>query len=265
MKTEANGIQIHYELSGMDGAPVLMMSHSLSSDMDMWKPQLTSLENRFRILRYDTRGHGTSDAPAPPYTLEQLAADAIGLIDSINIEKVIWVGLSMGGMIGQAIALNYPERLQALVLSDTAAVVEDEAQPVWEERINTAKTKGMEALADSILERWFTPPFLRQNPPEVAMIRNQILSTPVQGFVGCAEAIRHLNYLNRLHKISLPTLIMVGEYDNGTPLICSETINQRIRNSVLSVIPNAAHLSNVEQPAIFNKRLSDFLTQCNLS
>ena len=263
MKIEVNGIKIHYELSGMDGAPVLMMSHSLSSSMDMWEPQLTPLGNRFSILRYDTRGHGASDVPDPPYTLEQLAADAIGLIDSLNIEKVIWVGLSMGGMIGQAVALNYSERLQALVLSDTAAVVEEEAQPVWEERINTAKTKGMEALANSILERWFTPPFLKQNPPEVAKIRKQILSTPVQGFVGCAEAIRRLDYLNRLHEISLPTLIMVGEYDNGTPLACSEAMHRQIPGSILSVIPNAAHLSNVEQPTIFNRLLSDFLNPAN--
>jgi 3-oxoadipate enol-lactonase len=255
MKIETNGIQINYELSGKMDAPVVALSHSLACSLMMWAPQLELLEARFRVLRFDTRGHGDSDAPPGSYTLEQLVDDAIGLLDGLNIDRVHWVGLSMGGMIGQGIALHHSGRLESLVLADTAAIIPDAAQAVWQERIDAVQNQGMQAVAESTLERWFTPNYLKQNLPEVEQIRPQILATPVAGYIGCSEAIRRLNYLNQLAAIQTPTLIMVGADDPGTPVEASEAMHTQIKGSKLVVIPEAAHLSNIEQSEIFSTNL----------
>ena len=255
MKIEANGIQINFELSRKKDAPVVVLSHSLACSMVMWDPQLDLLEAHFRVLRFDTRGHGDSDAPQGSYTLEQLVDDAIALLDGLDIDRVHWVGLSMGGMIGQGIALYHSGRLESLVLADTAAIIPDAAQPVWQERIDAARKRGMPAVAESTLERWFTPNYLKQNPPAVEQIRQQILATPVAGFIGCSEAIRRLNYLDRLSDIQIPTLIMVGADDPGTPVEASEAMQARIKGSNLVVIPEAAHLSNIEQTEVFSTHL----------
>ncbi len=255
MKIEANGIQINYELSGKTDAPVVVLSHSLACSMVMWDPQLDLLEAHFRVLRFDTRGHGASDAPQGSYTLEQLVDDAIGLMDGLEIDRVRWVGLSMGGMIGQGIALHHSSRLESLVLADTAAIIPDAAQPLWQERIDAARNQGMQAVAESTLERWFTPNYLKQNPPAIDKIRQQILATPLAGYIGCSEAIRRLNYLDQLSAIQIPTLIMVGADDPGTPVEASEAMQARIKGSNLVVIPEAAHLSNIEQSEIFSTNL----------
>ena len=165
----------------------------------------------------------------------------------------------MGGMIGQSIALNHPERLKSLILCDTAAIIPEEAQPVWQERIDRARNEGMSALVQETMERWFTPPYLSQNPPGVQMIRDLFLATPVAGYIGCSEAIRNLNYLERLHQIKLPTLIMVGEDDPGTPVAASEAMHERIPDSKMVVLPSARHISNVEQSEAFNRALLEFL------
>jgi 3-oxoadipate enol-lactonase len=259
MKIEANGIQINCELSGKEKAPVVVLSHSLACSMVMWRPQLDLLEPYFQVLRFDTRGHGSSDAPAGSYTLEQLVDDTIGILDELDFDRVYWVGLSMGGMIGQGLALDHPDRIERLVLADTAAIIPDEAQPVWQERLDAVQSEGMPTVAESTLERWFTPRYLEQNPSEIDQIRQQILATPVAGYVGCSEAIRRLNYLNRLSAIQTPTLIMVGADDLGTPVAASEAMHAQIKGSQLVVIPDAAHLSNIEQAQFFNDHLIAFL------
>ena len=259
MKIEVNGIQINYELSGKKDASVVMLSHSLASSMLMWKPQLELLESHFRVLRYDMRGHGKSEATDGAYTMDQLAADVIGLLDALSLHFVHFVGLSIGGMIGQCLALDYADRLKSLTLCDTAPVIAEEAKPLFEERLNRARDKGMEALVEETLGRWFTLPFLKQNPAEVKIICNQILATPRAGFIGCSKAILGLNYLERLSEIKLPTLIIVGEDDPGTPVAASATMHERIRNSKMVVLPAAAHLSNIEQAEAFNTALLNFL------
>jgi 3-oxoadipate enol-lactonase len=261
MRIEANGIKMNYELSGKEGAPSVMLSHSLGCSLVMWDPQVQVLETDYQVLRYDTRGHGHSDAPPGAYSLDMLGEDALGLLDALGIERVHFVGLSMGGMIGQYLALNHADRLEKLVLCDTAALLPQEAQPIWQERIELAREKGAEALLEETLERWFTPSFLRQRPPEVERIRQQFLSTPVDGYIGCSEAIRGLNYLERLSEIKTPTLIMVGEEDPGTPVAAAEAMHQRIAGSRLAVLPSAAHLSNVEQAEGFNSALISFLQE----
>jgi 3-oxoadipate enol-lactonase len=181
------------------------------------------------------------------------------LLDGLGLDKVHFVGLSLGGMIGQCLALNHGRRLMSLVLCDTAAIVPGEAQPVWEERIGVAREKGLKALVGQTMERWFTPAFLDQPPPGLSPIRNQFLATSVAGFVGCSQAIRKLNYLDRLTEIRIPTLIIVGEDDPGTPVAAAEAMQKRIPSSKLVVLPSARHLSNVEQPQAFNAALTGFL------
>ena len=261
MKMHANGIDINYELTGKKGAPVVMLSHSLACSLVMWQPQMDMLESSFQVLRFDTRGHGDSDAPEEAYSLEQLAMDAIGLLDALKIDTVHFVGLSMGGMIGQGLALDYADRLKSLALCDTAAIMPDETQPIWQDRIEAAGETGMAGQVDETLERWFRPEYLQQNPPEVEMIRQHILATPVAGYIGCCEAIRRLKYLDRLAEIKLSTLIMVGEEDPGTPVAASEAMHARISDSKLVVLPSARHLSNIEQAEAFNTVLMEFLTQ----
>ena len=259
MLIKANGIQMNYELSGKKDASVVILSHSLGSSLVMWDLQMDVLKPHFQVLRYDIRGHGRSEAPARPYTLELLGEDAIGLLDALGIDRVHWIGLSMGGMIGQSIALNHRNRLKSLGLCDTAAVIAAEVQPIWQERIDAARKKGMESQVEATMERWFTPSFHSANSPKEALIRNQFLATPLQGYLGCMEAIRKLNYLVRLTEIKIPTLIMVGEDDPGAPVAASEAMHKRIPNSRLVVIPSARHLSNVEQPEAFNAALLAFL------
>jgi 3-oxoadipate enol-lactonase len=259
MQIKANGILINYELSGKKGAPVVVLSHSLASSLVMWDPQMDALNPYFQVLRYDMRGHGKTEVLSGPYTLELLAEDVIRLLDALKIDRVHYVGLSIGGMIGQALALKYAYRLKSIALCDTAPIIPQEAQPIWQERIDKTLQKGMEAQVDETMERWFTPAFLKQGALMLDIIRKQILATSVQGYLGCAEAIRKLNYLNRLHEIKIPTLIMVGEDDPGTPVSASEAIHERISNSKLVILSSARHLSNIEQKEAFNTALLTFL------
>ena len=259
MKVDVNGIGIHYELSGKKGRPVVVLSHSLCTNLAMWDAQTVVLEDDFQVLRYDTRGHGSTDAPEGPYTLEQLAEDVIGLVDRLGFDKIDFIGISMGGMIGQALALNSPDRLHSLVLCDTTSIMPAEAQPIWEDRIEKAKNKGIQALVDETLDRWFTPEYLSRYPAPVQHIRDQILSTPVAGFIGCSEAICRLDYIHRLHEIRLPAMIIVGEDDPGTPVSASEAIHERIEGSQLKIMPAARHLCNVEKADDFNELILSFL------
>lgn len=259
MKIDVNGIHINTEISGKKDAPAVVLSHSLSSGIVMWSLQLEALEPRYRVVRYDMRGHGQSDAPEGAYSLDMLATDVVRLLDALGMDRVHFVGLSIGGMIGQCLALTHGDRLKSLVLCDTAAVISEEARPLFEERKRMALEQGMKALVDGTLARWFTAPYLKANPPAVEMIRNQILATPVAGYLGCSDAILGLDFMDRLKEIELPTLIMVGEADPGTPVAASEAIQKRIPNAMLKVLPSAAHLSNIEQAQAFNAHLSGFL------
>lgn len=259
MLIDANGIRINYELSGKEDAPVVVLSHSLGCSMVMWNPQLEVLEPHFRVLRCDMRGHGDSEATEGNYTLDLLAADVIGLLDALSVNRVHFVGLSIGGMIGQCLAIHYPDRFKSLTLCDTSPVIPDEAKPLFQERMDLARKEGMQALVEGTLERWFTPPYRAQNPPAIDLIRNQFLATSVTGFNACSAAIMELNYLDRLAEIKLPTLIIVGEDDPGTPVEASETIHKLIQGSTLVVLPSAAHLSNIEQSGAFNSHLLSFL------
>ena len=261
MHAESNGARIHYELDGPAEAPVLMLSHSLGSSSIMWEPQLPTLREHYRVLRFDTRGHGASDAPQGAYTLEQLADDAVAVLDAAEVESVHFVGLSMGGMIAQGLALSHRDRVRSMTLCDTMALVPEDAQPVWQERIDTARSDGMGALADPTMERWFTAPFREAQPEAVQPIRAQFLDTPAAGYIGCCEAIRRLDYLGRLGSVDLPTHVIVGEHDPATPVEASRAIHEAVPGAGLTILSDAAHMSNIEQPQEFDRTLLTFLKQ----
>jgi 3-oxoadipate enol-lactonase len=259
MNITVNGISVNYTLEGPASGPVITMSNSLASNLSMWEPQMTVLTSHYRVLRYDTRGHGGTDATAGPYSLDELSEDVRALLRALGITRTHFIGLSMGGMIGQIIAIKYPQMLQSLVLCDTMSRVPIEAKPMWDDRIHTAETGGMEPLVEPTLARWFTEPFRQKGSPVLDQVRTMIRSTPPRGYTGCCHAIAALNLTDHLKAITLPTLIIVGEDDPATPVAASHVIHEQIRGSELVILKSAAHLSNLEQPEAFNQALTAFL------
>jgi len=248
-------------LAGAERAPVVMLSHSLATHMRVWQPQLEALAAEYRVLRYDIRGHGRSEVPLPPYALAELTEDAVALLDALGIDRVHWVGLSLGGMIGQQLALSHPDRLLSLTLADTTSQVPAEAAPAWDERAETAQSQGMDPLVEPTLERWLTPAFREREAQVTEEIREMIRGTPPQGYAGCCQAIKQLALTERLPAIALPALVMVGEADEGTPVAAAEVIAGAIPGAELAVLPVARHLSNIEAAPAFNERLLGFLNR----
>ena len=260
MKTKANGVNVNYELHGKEGAPWLVLSHSLACSVRMWDEQIAAFKDRYRILAYDTRGHGASDAPAGAYSLDMLAEDAKALLDAVGVKRCHWAGLSMGGMIGQTFALKYPGVFQTLTLADTSSRIPAEAAPIWAERIKVAEAQGMQPHVEPTLGRWFTEPYRKSGAKRVADVAALIASTPVAGYVGCCHALPKLNLTARLKEIKCPILIVVGDQDAGTPVAMSQEIHANAPGSKLAILPSASHLSNIEQPAAFNRALGEFLS-----
>jgi 3-oxoadipate enol-lactonase len=256
MKVKTNGIETNYVIEGE--GPWLTMSHSLACNLSMWDEQAKLLARRFKVLRYDTRGHGGSSAPPGPYSLEELADDAKALFDALGIQRTHWVGLSMGGMIGQTFALKYPGFFQSMVLADTTSRRPDNAEQMWGDRVRTAREQGMEGVVEGTLGRWFTEPYRRTRREVMERIAGDIRATPVEGFAGCCAAIAKVDVLDRLREIRCPTLVIVGEQDHGTPPEAAKLIQANIPGAELVIIPAAAHLSNIEQAEAFNRALASF-------
>ena len=257
MKLKANGIDINYEIEG-DG-PVVTLSHSLACNLSMWDEQVRALKGRYRVLRFDTRGHGQSGAPAGAYTLEQLGDDLKGLLDGLGITATHFVGLSMGGMIGQVFALKHPAMVQSLVLCDTTSRYPAAAAPVWEDRIKAVGAKGMEPMVAPTLERWFTAPFRARRRDLMERVGTMIRSTPAPGYIGCCHAIPKINVTERLRDVRCPALVIVGEEDPGTPVEVARDIHAALPAAELAILSRASHLSNLEQPEEFNRVLGGFL------
>jgi len=258
MKAKTNGIESNYEIHGKEGAPWLTLSHSLACSLRMWDGQIAAFKDRFRILAYDTRGHGASEAPKGAYSLEMLAEDLRQLLAELKIKRTHFVGLSMGGMIGQVVALTDPGAFDRVVLADTGHAQTPETRKQWEERIKTAESKGMQPLVQPTLERWFTEPFRRSKPEVVKKIADLIQNTPVPGYVGCCHAISNLNTTARLKEIKRPVLAIAGEQDAAAP--GTRTIGENVPGAKLVMIPQAAHIANIEQAEAFNRALEEFLS-----
>lgn len=252
-----NDIDVCYQVEGQ--GPWVTLSHSLSCDLTMWDELAVSLAPTFTVLRYDTRGHGGTSAPEAAYSFAQLTADLTGLLDALNIERTHFVGLSLGGMIGQHLALTAPQRLTRLVIASSTSRIPPEASPLWDERIRLVREQGCAAMVEGTLGRWFTPGFRAARPDLMQRVGGLIAATPVAGYVGCAEAIRHLDITARLGAIRAPTLVIAGEEDPGTPPAMSAAIAAAIPGARLETIASASHLSCLEQPEAFRRLLAEFL------
>lgn len=255
-----NGTEIFYSLEGPATRPTLVLSHSLMADHRMWDAQMPALRD-YRVLRFDTRGHGASAAPAGPYTLDQLADDGIALIEHLGMKATVWCGLSMGGMIGQTLALKRPDLLRGLILCDTSSRYDADGRAQWRERMDGARANGVASLVDGTIDRWFSPEFVADHPGEVDAVRAMIRSTPLEGYLGCSAAISELDLTDELHRIHVPTLAIVGENDPGTPVSAHRVICDRIPNADLLILPRARHLSNIEDSVGFNTALRAFLME----
>lgn len=253
VKAPAGDIAVH--VSGDErGAPVLL-SHSILSSSMMWQEQAALLAARgLRVVCMDTRGHGASSAPPPPYAMDDLVADTIAVLDALRIERVHFVGLSLGGMTGFGLGIGHPGRVASLVLCDARADAPPAFLAPWEERIASATSQGCASLAASTTERWFGKNFLAAHPPLAQRFRDTVASTSVDGFVGCARALQKLDYLPQVGRIAAPTTLVVGANDGPLPQ-AMEAISHLIAGSVLEVIPGAGHLPNVDHPEAFNAAL----------
>jgi 3-oxoadipate enol-lactonase len=252
-------VALHAVESGSGDAVVL--AHAIGCDHRMWDSLATALSPQFRVIRIDARGHGKSPVPKGPYSLEELADDVIALLDERKIERAHWVGLSMGGMMGQAAAINHPGRLHRLVLANTTSSYGAEGPRLWDARIKAVTEGGMAAIVDVVMTRYFSDAFRESHADIVATYRARVLSTPAGGYVACCEAIRDLDYTRDLPRIRARTLVVAGEKDAGTPVTMSEEIERHITGAHLAIIPGAAHLSAVDSAAEFNALVRAFLTE----
>ena len=252
-------VELNYRIEGIAKAPVVMLSNSLSSRLSMWEGQVPALlAAGFRVLRYDTRGHGESTAPAGPYSIGLLAEDALALMDAVGAERVHFCGLSLGGMTGQWLGTHHGDRLHTLTLCATAAYMGP--PEVWGDRLRLVEASGMAGVVDATMNRWFTAEGQARLPNAIADIRAAILATPVAGYVGCGQAIMAMDQRETITAITTPTHILVGAEDPSTPVAAAEFLHRQIPGSRLTVIPQAMHLFNVEQAAPFNAAVLDFLS-----
>jgi len=253
---------LHYTLrEARNGhtARTLVFSHALGCDASMWDAVANRLAATHRVVCFDHRGHGDSAAPEGPYTVSQLADDAAALIDELQVGPVVWVGLSLGGIVGQELALRTPARLEALVIANSSARFDEAGRAAWLERIAAIEANGMEAVADGAMARWFSADFHRSQPAVVARWRRRVASNDPRAYVAAGHAVRLHDALDRLAHITLPTLVIAGELDQGTPVAMSQAIADRVPGARLAVMPGLAHLSAIEQPAAFSALLEDFL------
>ena len=254
---EANKVVHYYTVEGAHDAPVLVFSNSLGSDHRIWDAVLPYLRDKFRIIRYDQRGHGLSDATPAPYAISDLIDDLAGLLDRLNIDNAFVCGLSVGGMIAQGLAANYPHRARALVLCDTAMQIGP--ANIWNERIAVIQKDGISALTDPIMERWFTRAFREGRVTEFSGYINMLERTPVEGYIGTCCAIRDADLREAAGAIRQPTLVLCGDQDLATPPALVRELAEAVSGAAYSLIEDAAHISCVEQPELFSRLVINFL------
>ena len=254
---ELGNLRIHYILDGPASAPALVFSNSLGTTLAMWENQAAFFRGRFRVLRYDTRGHGNSSIPPGPYSVEQLATDVLSLLDHLHLERVHFCGLSIGGMIGMWLGSNVPSRLISLTLSNTAATIG--TAETWNARIETVRASGMKSIAPGVMERWFTPGFRTKQPAAVAAMQRIVEETNPEGYVACCAAVRDFDFHKQLQTIRVPALVISGTHDPATTPSDGRFLSERIANSRYCEL-NAAHLSNIEDRDAFNSALGGFLS-----
>jgi 3-oxoadipate enol-lactonase len=257
MKIKANGITINYQIDGREGAPWIVFSNSLATTIAMWDEQAAALKESYRVLRYDQRGHGGTDAPAGRYPFDILLADALALLDALAIKKAHFAGLSMGGATALGLAERHPERFDRIIVCDSPCQSTPQSSQQWEERIVVAQKQGMEPLVELTVGRWFPPETLAKNPPHLDKVRAMIRATPVNGFIGCAAALADHDYASAAASVKHPVLFLVGEKDAPAPAM--RKLHEKLNGSRYVELPGAGHISNMDRPAEFNRAVADFL------
>ncbi|MGH7007882.1 MAG: 3-oxoadipate enol-lactonase [Stellaceae bacterium] len=248
----------HYDFAGQREAPVLVVANSLGTDMHLWDAQVPAFAARFRVARYDMRGHGLTEPPAgvDAYTIDDLAGDVLALADALKIERFHYCGLSIGGMVGQRLGARVPDRVRSLALCNTAMTV---AVPqAYRDRADAVRKNGLGAIGDAVLERWFTPKFLAANPDIARGMRTMLMHTSVAGYVGCCLALSTMDLTADARRIACPTLVVAGADDQATPPAAARAIAAAAKGAKLVEIPDCAHLSAVERPAELTAVLSEF-------
>lgn len=251
-------VDVHHVIDGPDEAPVVVLSNSLGSNLSMWQPQVSSLAERFRVLRYDQRGHGASPTPPGPYSLADLGRDVLGLLDRLGVPRAHFCGLSLGGMTGMWLAANAPERIGRLVLLCTSARLGPPEG--WTERARTVRANGTRAVADAVVGRWFTEALPRRDPGLVTRMRAMVAASPAEGYAACCEAIAALDLEGALPGIGAPTLVIAGAEDPATPPEHAERIAAAIPDAHMTILEGAAHLANVERARAVTDLMLSHLT-----
>lgn len=256
---------LHYSVreprSGKAPRHTVVLSHALGCDLTMWDSLANQLAADCRVIAYDHRGHGSSDAPDALYAMADLADDAARLLRELDTGPVVWVGLSMGGMVGQELALRHPSLVRGLVLANTTSGYPEAARAVWEQRIATVRADGIEAIADAVMGRYFHDAFRTQKAATVARFRRRLVTTDAVGYVGCCAAVGKVDTTSRLGQIGVPTLVIAGELDQGTPVAMAEALAQGIPGAQLEVLKEASHLSAAEQPEAFSQLVTRFVSE----
>ncbi|HCT78666.1 MAG TPA: 3-oxoadipate enol-lactonase [Micromonosporaceae bacterium] len=250
-------VQLHYTVDGPEDGPVLVLGSPLGTTGAVWQPQVAVLSERFRVVRYDHRGHGASPVPQGPYALADLGQDVLALLDRLDAPRVHLGGISLGGIVAIWVAAHAPERIDRLMLMCTAARLSP--PEMWTERAAAVRSDGMSAITETVLGRWFTPEFAKEHPAVVGWVRRMLATSPAEGYAACCEALGTMDLTPVLSQISAPTLVIAADQDPSTPLPLVEHIASKVPNARLEVVPDAAHLVIVEQPAKVNRLLLDFL------
>ncbi|NBB97719.1 MAG: 3-oxoadipate enol-lactonase [Alphaproteobacteria bacterium] len=255
-----DGVDLHYDLTGPEDGLPLVLSNSLGCTLEMWEPLLPHLPDGLRILRYDRRGHGRSGVPAPPYSMGQLVRDTEALLDHLALGPCVFLGLSIGGMVAQGLAVKRPDLIRALILSNTAARIA--TAEIWHDRAATARTHGLDALADATMARWFTPQF--RATPDFAPWRAMFCATPLDGWIGCAHAIAGTDFYTTTATLRLPTFGIAGDRDGSTPPDLVRETTDLVPGAEFALIRRAGHLPHVEQPAEYAALIAEFLKRHDL-
>jgi len=248
--------RLHYEVEGPGDASALVLSHSIGANLSMWDFVAPALATRYKVVRYDTRGHGSSGTPSGPYSIADLGRDAVALLDALNIDRCCFCGLSLGGMIGLWLGIHTPQRVERLILANTAARIG--TLELWNERIRQVREGGLASMTDAILARWFTPQFRQHSPAIMESVRGMLASTSSEGYAACCAAIRDEDLSTSLHAIAAPALVITGAEDPATPPRDGQFLAERIPHAKLVELATS-HLSAIEYPAGFSSAVLDFL------
>ncbi|MEM9028525.1 MAG: alpha/beta fold hydrolase [Pseudomonadota bacterium] len=259
MRATVNGIDLAYEICGSPDAPPVVLHHPLATTLRSWDALTSTLEPHYRVLRFDARGHGETSAPTGAYDFATLSKDVIALMDHVGMDKARFVGLSMGGMVGQHLGLGYGDRFHCLSLVSTSSAPAAAGAQAWQERIALAEEGGMEATVDGAIARWVTDDTLSNRPDVVELLRGMVTSTPVAGFIGWCHAISQLDITANLPAVTCPTQVIVGSEDPATPPAAAQAIHGAIAGSEYVEIPGVSHMLQLENPPAFHAALLPFL------